>query len=196
VSVAAIAPAPAPARPKLLLIGTGLVCGAGTMLFGSMLAFYLARRDKVVRLHQPWVPTGVKIPQISTNIMLISMIGAVVMAQWAVYAIKQNDRQNTYIALGLTAIFGIAVLNAQAYTWIQMKLVVAANTYSVLVYCITGTFFAALVGGVILTGTLAFRTLGGRYSAKDPEGLSAAALYWYFLTAAYAAVWLVVYVTK
>ena len=41
-----------------------------------------------------------------------------------------------------------------------------------------------------------FRSLGGRYSSKRHEGISSLALYWHFLTVAFAAVWLVVYANK
>jgi cytochrome c oxidase subunit 3 len=138
----------------------------------------------------------VKIPGIATNIMLITMAAASVMVQWAVYAIKRNDRTNTYVALALTVFFGLMVLNAQAYTWIQMRMVIFATTYSTLVYCITGTFFAAVIGGVVATALLTFRSLTGQYSSKDTEGISSVALYWHFLTVAFAAVWLIVYVVK
>ena len=40
---------------------------------------------------------------------------------------------------------------------------------------------------------MAFRELGGRYSAKDHDGISSLALYWYFLTVAFAGVWYVIY---
>ena len=50
--------------------------------------------------------------------------------------------------------------------------------------------------GVVYTAISAFRSLGGRYSATDTEGLSSHALAWYFLAVAYSALWLVVYVNK
>ena len=39
-------PAPSPARPRSLLVATALVCAAGLMLFGGMLALYLGFRDQ------------------------------------------------------------------------------------------------------------------------------------------------------
>ncbi|MGE0305164.1 MAG: cytochrome c oxidase subunit 3 [Acidimicrobiia bacterium] len=192
----ALPPAPAPVRPRTLLVGTAMACVAGTALLGSMLAFYLSQRDAQLETGVAWLPTGVKIPEVATNIMLATMLAASVMARWAVWAMKRSDRQSTYIALGLTTIFGIAVLNAQGYTWINMKMTVDNSKYAVLVYSITGTFFAMLIGACVATALLAFRTLGGRYSTRDTEGLSAASLLWDFLLVAYAAMWLVIYVVK
>jgi heme/copper-type cytochrome/quinol oxidase subunit 3 len=50
------------------------------------------------------------------------------------------------------------------------------------------------VSGLVYTAVAAFRYLGGR--TKELEIVSASALYWYFLTVAFTAVWFVVYVQK
>jgi heme/copper-type cytochrome/quinol oxidase subunit 3 len=96
----------------------------------------------------------------------------------------------------LTAIFGIAVLNAQVFVWSEMGAGFSDSAFATLMYTITGTFFAALVGGILMIGITAFRALGGRYSEKDSEGISATAIAVYGLTVIYAAVWLFIYVLK
>jgi cytochrome c oxidase subunit 3 len=93
-------------------------------------------------------------------------------------------------------LFGLAVLNAQVYVYNTMGLVISEEGYAVLVYAITGAFLVALVGGIVFAGLVAFRELGGRYSGKEHDGVSALALYWYFLTVAFAGVWLVIYVIE
>ena len=72
----------------------------------------------------------------------------------------------------------------------------APTSYSTLVYAITGTFLVALVFGIVFAVLMAFRELGGRYSAKDHDGISSLALYWYFLTVAFAGVWFVIYIAR
>ena len=53
----------------------------------------------------------------------------------------------------------------------------------------------ALVGiGIAFTLVTVFRFLGGR--TDERELVAAHALYWYFVAAAFSAVWFVVYVTK
>ncbi len=193
----ALAPAPASHRPRSMLFGSALAAVAGTMLVGTLLAVYLGLRDQALGTTGTWFPAGVVVPEVATNIMLLTMISASIMIQWAVYAVARSDRPHAYMALGLTTVFGVAVLNAQSYTWIQMKVSVRGpSVFGPLFYSITGLFFAGLVAVCVATLLLTFRTLGGRYSARDAEGLSAAALLWHFLTVAFIAVWLVVYVTK
>ncbi len=198
----ALPPVAAPARPRTLLVATSLAAGAVVALVGGMLAVYVHERDIAGGNTAAWVPDGVIVPEIATNIMLVTMVAASITMQWAQYAIARNARAHTYIALGLTAVFGVAVLNAQIYTYQQLALPIAtsgddlASRYGVLVYAVTGTFLALLISGIVFAAIMAFRTLGGRYSARRHEGITAATLYWHVLTAVFIAVWYVVYVVK
>jgi heme/copper-type cytochrome/quinol oxidase subunit 3 len=53
-----------------------------------------------------------------------------------------------------------------------------------------------LVVGMLFAAVMAFRSLGGRYSARDTEGLSSLAMFWYVLTAVFVSLWYIVYVLK
>lgn len=192
----ALPPAPSPARPRTLLVATALVCVAGTMLFAGMLGVYLSLRDAAGGTTADWLPKGVEIPDVAVNVMLITMLGGCVMAQWAVHAIARDNRRDAIIALGVLALFGLAVVNAQVYVYNTMGLDIRADGYNTLVYAITGTFLVALLFGILLAALMAFRELGGRYSAKDHDGIASLALYWYFLTVAFAGVWYVIYILE
>jgi cytochrome c oxidase subunit 3 len=189
----ALPPAPSPSRPRSLFIATAFVCAAGLMFFAGMLGIYVSLRERAGGTTAAWLPQGIEIPDVAAHLMLITMLGACVMAQWAVYAIARGNRRDTSLALIVLAIFGIAVFNAQVYIYNTMELDIRAEAYSTLVYTITGAFLVALVGGIAFAALMAFRELGGRYSAKDHDGISSLALYWYFLTVAFAGVWFVIY---
>ena len=128
--------------------------------------------------------------------MLIIMVGASVLVQWAVYAMARDDRRDTAVAVSLLVVFGVAVLNAQAFIYQQLGMGIGETKYANLFYAVTGTFVAALIAGIVMAMVVVFRSLGGRYSSKRHEGISSLALYWDFLTVAFAAVWFVVYVVK
>jgi heme/copper-type cytochrome/quinol oxidase subunit 3 len=169
------------------------------MLFAGLLGAYLNARQVAGGTTAKWLPAGTIMPGIATNVLLLVMIFAVIMASWAVYAVRRGSRTDAYIALGLTALFGLAALNAQVYIWRQMKIGILkpkSETFALFFYSVTGTLFAVVLTGVIFAGVMAFRTAGGRSTPKDAEALSAHTLYWYFLTAATVAVWAVVYVNK
>jgi heme/copper-type cytochrome/quinol oxidase subunit 3 len=191
----ALPAAPLPQRPRMLLVATSLACTAIGMMFAGMLAVWIALRDAAGGTSAAWLPKGISLPGVASNMMLIIMAGASVMAQWAVYAMARDDRRDAAVAVALVVIFGIAVFNAQAYIYQQLG--VGVNTrYGALFFSVTGAFLVALVAGMIMAVIVVFRSLGGRYSAKRHEGVSALALYWHFLTVAFAGVWFVVYVVK
>ena len=126
--------------------------------------------------------------------MLISFFALVLFAQWAVYAARHRDRVHIGLSLGLVGLVGLAIVNAQAYVYNQMALPAADSTYATMFYAVTGTMTALVVIGLVFTVVTAFRLLGGRES--DQEIVAAHALYWYVLTAAFCALWMIVYVSK
>ena len=192
----ALPAAPAPARPRTLLVGAALAMAGGAMLIGSMLAIYLTIRDANGGTTAAWLPKGTKVPEIQSNIMLVGMAFISVLVQWARWALVREDRANTYLALGVITLFAVGVLNAQVYIWRQMKVSVASGPYGTMFYVITGTFFAAVVVGLLVLLVSSFRALGGRMGRRHAESMTLVALYWHFLGVAFAAIWLVVYVVK
>ena len=194
----ALPPAPPPAQRRQLFVGTSLAAAAGAMLIGSMLAMWL--RFRSAALAGPaahWLPKKITVPEVASNIMLLSFIGICVFAQWAVYAARRNDKTHVGVALGLTALLGLAVINAQVTVYVQMGLPIVdktASAYGIMFYAVTGTMLALIIVGIAFSLVTAFRYLGGRTS--DREIVTAHAIYWYFIAAAFAMLWFVVYVTK
>ena len=188
-SAAALAPR------RQVFVGTALACAAAAALLGGMLAMWLRFRDTAIHgTAGRWVPKGVAIPGVASNVMLLSFIPICVFAQWAVYSAKRNDGPHTGLALALTGALGIMFINAQAYIYTQMKLAANGGTYQTMFYTVTGVMLALVIVGVAFSAVTAFRYLGGR--TTDREVVSAHALYWYFLSVAYVMLWFVVYVTK
>lgn len=191
----ALPAAPPPAPRRQLLVGTSLACAAGATFYGGMCALFLRFRDSALSLPDgEWRPKNVSIPEVPTNTMLIAFLGVFVFAQWAVYAARRNHRSYTTMAIALTALMGIAVINAQAFVYTQMELGFRDGTYSMFVYALTGTFILLTIIGICFSIVTAFRFLGGR--TEDREIVTAHAIYWYFLGVVFTALWLVVYVTK
>jgi|HigsolmetaAR201D_1030396.scaffolds.fasta_scaffold03599_8 cytochrome c oxidase subunit 3 len=191
----ALPPAPPPPPRRQVFVGTALA-GAGVVtLVGGMLAVWILQRERALDAGSSWVPDGVTIPEVPSNVMLISIWGLCVFAQWAAWAARRDDRVHAGLALGLVGVVGAAIINAQAFVYSQMELPVADETgYGAMFYAVTGTMIALFVAGLVFTGVSAFRYLGGR--VMDREIVAAHALFWYVLAAAFSAVWLIVYVTK
>ncbi len=197
----ALPAAPQPAPRRQVFVGTAVAGAAGMMLIGGMMATWLKfRADAPVResmkrgLIKDWMPEKIVVPEIAANLMLIGFFVVCVMAQWAVYSAKRNDRPHTGLALSVSALMTLAILNAQIFIWTQMGVAARDGAFHSMFYAATGAMTALLLSGLVYTAVGAFRYLGGR--SKDVELLSAHALYWYFLTAAFCAVWFIVYVQK
>ncbi len=188
-------PAAAPPAPRRqLFIGTALGVAAGTMLIGGMLAVYVLLRERFLDGGGERFPADYIIPEVASNVMLMTIWGLCLFAQWAVYSGSRGDRAHTALALVVTAILAVAFINAQAFVYINMGVEMSADYYGALFYAVTGTMTAIVAAGLFYTAVAAFRVLGGRL--RETEILSAHALFWYFAAAAYSAVWFVVYVTK
>jgi heme/copper-type cytochrome/quinol oxidase subunit 3 len=98
------------------------------------------------------------------------------------------------MALGMTVLLGLAALNAQIFIWTQMGVGARDGAFHSMFYALTGTMAFLVIAGLVYTVVAAFRYLGRGNS--DVAIVSANALYWYFLTAAFTALWFVVYVQK
>jgi heme/copper-type cytochrome/quinol oxidase subunit 3 len=61
-------------------------------------------------------------------------------------------------------------------------------------YAVTGTMLVLLSSGVAFSLVAMFRATAGRLG--DKQVMTAHAMYWYFLTVVFCALWFVVYVQK
>ena len=190
----ALTPGPAPAPRNQVIVGASLGAVAVVMLTGGMLAVWAVKRSAMLATGEAWLPSSVTIPEVPTNVMLIAFPALCSFAQWAVWASRRQDRANTVFALATTAFVALLVVNAQAYVWSQVELGVTDGPYGSMFYAITGTFFALMIAGLLLSLVTVFRYAAGR--VRDRELVVAHAIVWYALGAAYAGIWFVVYVTK
>jgi cytochrome c oxidase subunit 3 len=188
-----LAARPAPARPRVLLVGTLLGSAAVVMAYAALIGTYLTLRAGA---DGPWLPENVVIPLTAPNMAAVTLVMSVVTVHWALYAIRNDDRPNTYVALGLTLVFGLAFINSAIYLFTQMGAAIGGSTVETLLYAIGGFHITTIIVGIVFVALMAFRTLGGQYSGRDSEGIAAAVVYWDAAVAVYLVSWLAVYVTK
>ena len=198
----ALPPASAPERKHSLLVGTALGVAAGAAAFAGMLGTYLVARERELdalrEAGKPvqFLPRGVSMPGIPSNLMLIVLVFASVTAQWAVHSMHRGDRRHAAMAFTTTALFGLGALNLQLQVYRLLGVGLTSSPFATLFFGVTGGFLVALLVGLVFAVVTAFRSLGGRFAATDTDGVAAFALYWHFLTVAFAVLWLVVYVNK
>jgi len=177
----ALPPASQPAPRRQVFVGTAVAGAAGFMLIGGMMATWLKfRADAPVReslkrgFIKDWMPEKIVVPEVAANMMLLGLFVICIMAQWAVYSAKRNDRTHTGLALGVTALLALANINAQIAIWAQMGVGANDGAFHSMFYAATGAMTALLLSGLVYTAVAAFRYLGGR--TKEVELVSAHAL--------------------
>jgi len=190
-----IAPAQLPPvvlpRRRELLFGTALATAGLVMALVTLIGHYIATRDAA---GAAWLAEN-DIPLTQPNMQLITLGMSAVTMRWAVYAIARDDRYHTYMALGVTLLLAVAFVNQTSFLY-SMAGVTMDQPEGPLFYGVTAGHLAMVVGGLIFMALMAFRALGGQYSSRQPDGIAAAALYWYACVGLYAIIWFAVYVQK
>ncbi len=87
----ALPPAPAPARPRLLIIATALFAGAVFVLFVSLISIYLDLRHQAGGTTALWLPAKVRPSIVVGNLMFFGMLERV--GARPVGAVRHRPRQ-------------------------------------------------------------------------------------------------------
>ena len=191
---------PAPARrPRVLLIGTTFAAVASVVLLGTLLSVYFAVRADWVASNDSWLPQGSTIRLSPGNVSMATLAMSLVIVQWAVWAGRNRDRAHAYLALGLTVVLGIAHVVQLGYLWTQWELPLNGSevtAQAVLLFSVLGLHVAMVAGALIFLTLMLLRSLGGEFTGRDAEGLSAAALYWYVTVGLFTVIWYGILIVK
>ncbi len=169
------------------------------MYFGALLGIYLSERADFLSANQgsTWIPGGAVLELASPTVMAWTLLLSVVTMQWAVRATSQADRRHILIALLVTALFGVAVINQFVFLFRQMGLEIDDGSVAApLIYTITGSFLAFLVIAHVFLFIMAVRVLASPQPNVHIDGMSAAALFWHSMVFIYWVLWIAVFVTK
>ena len=184
-------PAPQQPRRRELLFGTAFATAGVVAVMATLIGYYLAARNAG---GADWFAAN-NIPLTQPNMQALTLAMSVVTMQWAVYSIARDDRGHTYLALGVTLLLGAAFVNQTTFLYKQAAVVID-QAEGPLFYAVTGGSLAMVVAGMIFIALMAFRALGGQFSSRQPDGIAAAAVFWYASVAVYAVVWVAVYIMK
>ncbi len=182
-------------RPRVLLIGTAFTIAGIAMLFAGLIGIYLAKRAQNLVTVGSWLPTSVIIPLTQPNMALATLVISVVTMQWAVVSIKNDDRTNTYLALGTTLLLAFAYIVEMGYLYALIHADVSTIP-GVLIYAISGAHIAMVISAMVFIILMGFRALAGEFTSKQHDGITAAAFYWHSMVAIYALIWISIFVTK
>ena len=184
----------APTRPRTLVIASAFGTGSVLMYFGGLFALYFSIRADALAWGSQWYPEGaIQLVPGGMNMATLAM-SAITMA-WAVQAVLNDDRVHAMIAMALTAVLGIAMVNQTVFYFMDIGLPIDASEAATMLYVIVGSHLVMVAVGVLWLGMLLLRTLGGQDTNRHRD-LVSAALYWYAAVAVYSVIWVGIYIAK
>ena len=190
-------PPPVESRTRVLLVGTAFACAAIAMMFVGLIGVYLSMRTATLTAGTKWIVADVVMPLTQPNMMLFTLVLSVFTIQWAVVSIKNDDRPNTYLALGVSLLLAFSFLVEGGYLYALMKWnLMATAPQATLIYAITGAQVAMVISAMVFVILMGFRALAGSFSSRQHDGIAAAALYWHVMVGLYAVIWFAIFVTK
>jgi len=194
-------PAPELSRNRTLIVGTAFAAVASIMVFVGLFAVYIAVRQNNEFLVENglggtlWFPEGAVQIAPGTMMMFTTWISAFSIS-WAVQAIRNDDRRNAYVALGLTILMGAAVINQMAFAISDFGLPVDRSTPALMLYVIYGSYIVFVAIAIVFVALMAIRAIAGQFNSRNADGVQAAAIYWYATVIVYLPVWYLITITK
>jgi heme/copper-type cytochrome/quinol oxidase subunit 3 len=185
-----------PRRPSVLVLATALASVSIAMGFLALIGHYVATRAEVIQAGERWLPSGVEIPLTQPNFMGVTIAFSMVTVWWTVTSIRSDDRAHALLGYAISLIFGIAYLAQTAYLFTIMQIAILADERSMLFYAVIGTHMVLMIVALGFLAVMALRVLGGEYSSRNTEGVTAAAVFWTMVCAMYAVMWFAIYITK
>lgn len=186
----ALPPAPPAPRRNVALVGTCFAIAAGALLLGGLLAGYFDARQTVRAAGGTWVDTAkVTLPNVALAVSYLSLFMSSATAQWTVAAIRQDDRRQAYVAVGVTLLLAAAFVNGLSWSWTQVGATGGDGAFGTYMYAVTVTHLLLVIAAIVLFVVMGFRVLGGQFSSRNAEFVASAAAFWHFVVIAGAVVW-------
>ncbi len=110
--------------------------------------------------------------------------------------LKRNDANALPRLLTITGALGVLFLAIQGYEWIRLVsfgLTASANVYGSIFYTIIGTHGVHVLSAVVWLVVVLVRAHLGKYSAQNPSGVIACAMYWHLVVGLWPILFYLVY---
>lgn len=172
----------------------GLLGGAVVAMFtGALVAAYLTLRAGT----SEWPPDDVEFDNYLGTTMTITLLLSLVTLEWAVYAVRYSFRGQALTALGITLGFGLAFAVGMWYL-VDARIGYGAgdHAYGVMTFTMLLATTVSVLTAAAWTVLSLLRVAGGQLTAANFGVLRANAWFWHFVSVAWIAVWLAIFVIK
>lgn len=160
------------------------------MLFSGLISSYFYLRGA----HRVWPPFGASelstaVPAVATAVIAASS-AALLFAQ---VSVRRADTGGTRIGLGMAVFMGAVFLAAMVHEWTVTDVKISQGIFGGTYYLLTGAHMLHVAVGIGFLVNAFAGSLQGRYTAKSHFGISAAGIYWHFVTIVWMILFPVVY---
>ena len=166
--------------------------GSECMLFGTLIATYMAYRGKSTVGPHPHEILNIPLTTLSTFDLLMSSLLMVL----ALDAVLRDDRKQARIWLAGTAFFGLIFLGFQVYEFTHFVgegLTLQRNLFGSTFFTLTGFHGGHVALGVILLLSLLVLDLRGALGVADAPKVEVIGLYWHFVDIVWIAIFTLIY---
>jgi heme/copper-type cytochrome/quinol oxidase subunit 3 len=141
-----------------------------------------------------WPPNGPPSLAYAIPQTIVLLIGCVSM-WWAERGVVRGDRLGLLVGLAITLLLAAIFVVLQFLDWADKPFSLATDSYSSLYFTITGVHLAHLVVGLVMVAAVLAWSLLGYFGPLRNTPVPTAALYWYFVTVVWAALFFTLYIT-
>ena len=172
-----------------VVLGMLLFITSEVMFFAGLFAAYFD-----VRASAPiWPPINPEsIPPDPFHLEILPLVGPATVllvlssftCQFAVWAIRRDDRTGFVRNIGVTFVIGIVFLIMQAIDYVELGhegLTLSSGVYGTTYFTLTGFHGAHVFAGVIMLGVVLYRGMAGQFSARHHDAVEATSMYWHFV---------------
>jgi cytochrome c oxidase subunit 3 len=165
------------------ILGMLLFITSEVMFFGGLFAAYFSVRANAAQWPPEEFHETLKILPLvgpATILLILSSFSC----QFAVWAIRRDDRTAFLRSMTVTVVLGITFLLMQATDYTALGadgLTLSSGTFGTTYYTLTGFHGAHVFGGVIMLSVVLYRGMAGQFSSKHHDAVEGASLYWHFV---------------
>jgi cytochrome c oxidase subunit 3 len=178
------------------ILGMLLFITSEVMFFSGLFAAYFS-----VRANAPaWPPEGLF--EHANPLQVFPLVGPATVllilssftCQFAVWAIRRDDRTAFVRNISVTLVLGIIFLFMQAIDYALLYsegMRLDAGAFGSTYYTLTGFHGAHVFGGAVMLAVVLYRGMMGQFSSRHHDAVEATSLYWHFVDV----VWIVLFST-
>ncbi len=178
------------------ILGMLLFITSEVMFFAGLFGAYFNARAQ----NTPWPPEEFAHTLNPLSLILVATVILVfssITCQWAVNAIRRDDRAGFLRNMSVTVVLGVIFLIMQVYDYLLLfeeGLTHTAGPFGTTYFTLTGFHGAHVFGGVIMLGVILYRGMAGQFSSRHHDAVEAASLYWHFVDVVWIVLFSVLYI--